>query len=377
MDDLTVGPDADELAALRDSVADLLATECDRRKLHDFVDGRHDLEALIWGRARELGWLAVGLPAEQGGMGLGLRGLAVLHRELGRQLAPGAFVSTLAAAQALSECGISAMAPFLTRVAEGDVAICVPATPMQDGGGGIHYANGKLSGNASELLGTPGAGFVLAPVTTGKDRAWALIEVDGKAAKLVSHALWDPTRRFCSLDCTGATPAGVIEGVAAAKLQEALSMHMALGLCFDSVGGADSILNQTIDYMKGRVQFDKVIASFQALKHRVARLKIEWELARYAALQALQAAEIGGPDSAAVVALSKATVGEAYAAIAGDCVQLHGGVGHTWDFDCHLFLKRARLNEALVGSNDSQLDWAAARFAEATQAGRSVLELPL
>lgn len=378
MDDLTMGPNAgpnaDELAALAESMADVLAAESDRRKVHGFIDGKNQLEAQLWERAKELGWFAVGLPESAGGMGLGVRGLAVLHRELGRQAAPGAFISTLSAAQALAE--FSDAAKVVSRLAEGQVAVCVPATPTEPGKG-LTLSGGKVSGSASELLGTPSAGLALVAVQDGSNTAWALIEVDGKSAKLSERKLWDLTRHFCTLECTGVTPALLVKGADAAKLGRTLATHMGLAVCFDSIGAADSILNQTMDYMKGRTQFDKIIASFQALKHRVARLKVELELARHASSQALQAVETGTPDCQAIVALSKVTVSEAFAAIAGDCVQLHGGVGHTWEFDCHIFLKRSRLNEALVGQNDKELDWMAERMAEATRAGRSVLELPL
>jgi alkylation response protein AidB-like acyl-CoA dehydrogenase len=365
------GPNADELSALGDSIADVLGAECDRRKLHAFVDGKHDLEAVLNERARELGWFAIGLAEEQGGLGLGPRGLAVLHRELGRHCAPGAFISTLSAAQALADA--KAGGQYLERIAAGDLAVCVPAAPVQ-AGKAFALEKGKVSGRMTEVLGSAKAGLALIPVTEGSRTAWALVDL-GANARLAQRKTWDATRALFDLECQGAA-AEAVAGDAAA-LANTLAMHMGLAVAFDCVGASDGIFNQTLDYMKGRVQFEKSIASFQGLKHRASRLKIEAELARHAAAQALRAVELGETDRQTIVALSKATVTESFAFIAADCVQLHGGVGHTWEFDCHLFLKRARLNEALVGSNDQQLDWAEAQMAEAARAGRSVLELPL
>ena len=374
MDDLTA-----DLAALGESIADVLATESESRKVHAFIDGKNQLDATIWNQAKELGWLAVGLPEDFGGLGMGVQGLAVLHRELGRRVTPGAFVSTLSAAQTLVDCAEKAVQEkYLPRVASGDLSIGIPSASLQAGPGTLAVSGGKVSGKMTEVLSAANAGLVLVPVKNGAAEAWALIEIDGKAAKLTAHKLWDQTRSFCTLECNGAT---VVHLVADAKQASAwrarLGMHQSLAVIADSMGGSESILNLTIEYMKTRVQFEKPIASFQALKHRVARLKIESELARHVAAQALQSVATNEPDCAAWASMSKVTVSDAYCLIAADCVQLHGGVGHTWEFDCHLYLKRSRLNQAMVENNALQLDRVNDAFAAAMRAGRSVLELPI
>lgn len=374
MDDLTA-----DLAALGESIADVLATESESRKVHAFIDGKNELDATIWNQAKELGWLAVGLPEDFGGLGMGVQGLAVLHRELGRRVAPGAFVSTLSAAQTLVDCADKALQEkYLPRVASGDLSIGIPSASLQAGPGTLAVSGGKVSGKMTEVLSAASAGLVLVPVKDGNAEAWALIDIDGKAAKLTAHKLWDQTRSFCTLECNGAALAHLVADTTQASAWRArLGMHQSLAVIADSMGGAESILNLTIDYMKTRVQFDRPIASFQALKHRVARLKIESELARHAAAQALHSAAVDEPDCAAWASMSKVTVSDAYCLIAADCVQLHGGVGHTWEFDCHLHLKRSRLNQAMVENNALQLDRVNDAFAAAMRAGRSVLELPI
>ncbi len=169
----------------------------------------------------------------------------------------------------------------------------------------------------------------------------------------------------------------VAQGDQSDVVRDSLAMHMALAVMADSVGAAQAIFDKTVEYMKTRVQFDKVIAGFQGLKHMAADMKVEWELARHAAARAMAAAEAGDADRMAWVLLGKAQVTDAFAGIAGKCVQMHGGVGHTWAFDPHIYLKRAHLNQMLVAHNNQHLDQAADGLAAAVRAGRSVLDLPL
>ena len=374
MDDLSA-----DLAALGESIADVLTSESESRKVHAFIDGKNDLDAAIWRQATELGWLAVGLPEDVGGLGMGVQGLAVLHRELGRRVTPGAFISTLSAAQTLVDCADkSVQEKYLPLVASGKLSIGIPSASLQAGPGSLVVSGGKVSGKMTEVLSAANAGLVLVPVKNGAGEAWALIEIDGKAARLTAHTLWDQTRSFCTLECTGAAVAHLVaDAKQAAAWRARLGVHQSLAVIADSMGGAESILNLTLDYMKQRVQFERPIASFQALKHRAARLKIESELARHVAAQALQSVAANDADCAAWASMSKVTVSDAYCLIAADCVQLHGGVGHTWEFDCHISLKRSRLNQSMVENNAQQLDRVAGAFAAATSEGRSVLELPI
>jgi alkylation response protein AidB-like acyl-CoA dehydrogenase len=374
MDDLTA-----DLAATSQSIRDVLRAECGSRQLHAFIDGQLSLDTLLWKRAAELGWLGVGLPDGNGGVGLGVQGIALLHRELGRHLVPGAFISTLCAAQTLADCGDAAIqAKYLPAVVSGELQIGVPAA-MHGHPATLTVADDRLHGSATELLGAPQVGVVLAPVRCDSGSpGWALVKIDGVQARLSGERLWDATRSLCTLACD-AVPFTLVasDEKEAARWRDTLGMHLALAIAFDSVGAAGSILDLTIEYLKTRVQFDKPIASFQALKHRAAILHIDTELARCSAEQALRAAARQDPDRHAWCALAKVAASEVFAKVAGECVQLHGGIGFTWEHDCHLYLKRSQLNLALVDTNNTQLDFAERGLAAATQAGRSVLELRL
>ena len=147
-----------------------------------------------------------------------------------------------------------------------------------------------------------------------------------------------------------------------------------MAIAADCVGGARAIAEQTVGYLKERQQFGRPLASFQALKHRVANLYVAVVEAEQALEHAVDAAACNTDSASMWAALAKAAASDAYFFVAADCVQLHGGVGFTWEFDCHIFLKRALLNRQLAGDNSALRDLAASRLAEATLAGITTAE---
>jgi len=375
LDALSAGPPhQEELAALRDSVAEVLTEQCDSRAVHAYIDGKAELDRAVWRHAADLGWLAAALPEELGGLGLGPRALHVLHAELGRRAAPGPYIATLSAAQWLSEVGSEDQkAAYLPKVAEGKLCAAVPAVF----GGEPLRLNGKTVSGALDVLGVTSAGFAVVPVgSAGKTEAWALIDAQGAGVKLEQRELWDRTREICRLELDGAPVAELIadpDGAIGRRLQR----HLAIAVAADSLGAARNISEQTIEYLKVRVQFDRPIASFQAIKHRAADLVYSIAGQEHLLAQAVDAAADDSPDADMWAALAKAGATECFAFVSGDCIQLHGGVGHTWEFDPHIFAKRARLNEALVADNRTMRDVAAQALAGATRAGRITTELPL
>jgi alkylation response protein AidB-like acyl-CoA dehydrogenase len=150
---------------------------------------------------------------------------------------------------------------------------------------------------------------------------------------------------------------------------------MALASAADSCGAARSVTERTIAYMKTREQFGQPIAGFQALKHRAADLATRLAVMDEMVAHAVHRTAMGEPDADIWASLAKAEATESFVFIATDCVQLHGGVGFTWDYDPQFFLKRARLNEVLVMANPALRDRAASGLAAMTRAGQSALEL--
>ena len=272
----------------------------------------------------------------------------------------------LSAAQTIVETGGEAICQtWLPRLASGEVSAAVPATldvrSLTRSGAGV---SGTL-----RCLGAADAAFLLAPA----DDAWVIVNL--ASAEVTVAPMWDRTRDVIDVRLEDATPVGILPDAAATRA--ALTRAMALAVAADSAGGARSITERTIAYMKTREQFGQPIAGFQALKHRVADLATKLAVADEMVRHAVQRTVTDEPDAELWATLAKSEVTEACVFVTTDCVQLHGGVGFTWDFDPHIFLKRARLNEVLIMANTALRDQAAAALAAITASGRSALELEL
>ena len=369
----------DDLGPLKESIQELLTQECDSLTLHRFYDGQNDLDRQLWAHAAELGWLAIGLPEEQGGLGMGVQGLDVLFRELGAAGAPGGFIPTLVGAQWLAEtvaeaADASSGEEILAGVISGELELATPATPDADAGGKVEERGGRLNGRSSWLLGSAGAGLAIMPVTREQGAAFALVRLGRDGARFETRELWDKTRQVGAVVCENAEPLALIddaEGTLGARYFEYLSLAIAA----DCIGAGNRIAMQTIEYLKGREQFGRPLASFQALKHRSVNLLVALTPADYLLMHAVEETARGSSNGRMYAALAKAAAADAFRFVADDCVQLHGGVGHTWEFDAHIFLKRSLLNEILAGQSNQLRDTAAGDLERATRAGVSTMEI--
>lgn len=366
--------DEAELAALRESIADVLKSECDSRKVHVWQDRENDLGPAIWRQAVELGWLGLSLPEADGGLGLGARGLQILNRELGTYAAPGGFIPTLCAAQWLASVADGEQREVLLGpVLEGKAAFAIPVL-LEGGSAAVLSQSGNQVNGTVDLLDCAAGSVETVYAVVPLADAWAVVLVDGASAKTQSIEAWDLTRDISRLECNGAPIVARIDD-ADGRAGALLGSFVALALAADSVGGADGIARKTVEYMKERVQFDRAVATFQALRHRAADL-VGYITTQEALLeQAVQCMDNGSPDAAMWTRLAKAGASEAFVFVATDCIQLHGGVGHTWEYDPQIYIKRARLNEALLANNRSLRDEASRLLDEALDQGRTTTEI--
>ncbi len=306
-----------------------------------------------------LGLSAIRIPEAYGGYGLGFGDQCLVLEEMGRALlcAP-YFATAVLAAGAIVNAGTEAEKQgLLPGIAAGDTTAtlawvedngrwdaegtALTATPQ----GGEFMLNGHKSyvidGHTADLL------VVLARAPQGL----SLFTVDGGAAGLNRRALksMDPTRKFARLEFGGvvARPLGA-PGGAAAPFARTL-VEAAVCLANEMVGGADRLREDALAYAMMRMQFGKPIASFQSMKHKQADMLLEVELAKSAAYYAAAALDDGDADVAATAHLAKALASEAYMQTAIHAVQIHGGIGFTWDNDTHLWFKRAKSSEVLLG----------------------------
>jgi len=261
----------------------------------------------------------------------------------------------------------------LPAIGSGEASVVIPVSTTASA---LTTTGGKASGGL-RVLGSAEATLAVVPASSGGERGWAVVTLGPPAAELRPlKGVWDHTRGLCDLACDGADVLFWVadpDGAAGRNL----ARHLALGLASDSIGGAGGILDRTLDYMKTRMQFGRLIGSFQALKHRVADHSIDIALNGHAVRQGVDSAAAKEIDADLWVAGAKAVASRTFRSVAAGCIQLHGGVGHTWEFDCHIYMKRARLNEALGAGDAAALELVAEAFNQAALAGRAIGEIPL
>ncbi|HVY86880.1 MAG TPA: acyl-CoA dehydrogenase family protein [Caulobacterales bacterium] len=321
--------DLDDLrASFRDVLADAAAAGDIRRHVNE---GASRCESL-WRKAAELGWFALLTPEIHGGLGLGRAAAAVLYEEMGRVTAPLPVLGALAATEIVAAFGDGAQcSEWLPRLAAGESATF--AADAED----------------ADLIDGDQASLLLARQSGGP---WML----GAPVAVERIELFDRTRSLARarLDSAASKLAGSPERIA-----RTLRIHANMALACDSVGGAKAVLEETIQYLKTREQFGKPVGSFQALKHRCAEHKVAVAAAEALLASAVARWDCDDVDADLYAMLVKALACDMYAAVATDAVQLHGGIGFTWEHDCHLYLKRAKLNQTLFGSAAVQWDGAA------------------
>ena len=308
----------------------------------------------VWKQiAAELGWAAVTIPEEYGGLGLGAVELTALLEVMGESLLCSPFFATVClGANALIVAGSEEQKQeHLPRIAEGEIIAtlahrgasdAIEVTARTDGGEIV------LSGRADFVVDGHAADLLIVAAHDGEDVA--LFCVAGDAAGLVRtlHTTLDQTRRLASLELQDVRVPASARLTGDGGLDEILDRAV-VALAAEQVGGAQRCLDLAVAYMKEREQFGRPIGSFQALKHKAANMMIELESARSAAYYAACVAAEGSDELPSVASLAKAYCSDTFFQCAADCLQIHGGVGFTWEYDVHLYFKRARSSEVLLG----------------------------
>jgi alkylation response protein AidB-like acyl-CoA dehydrogenase len=313
-----------------------------------------DLEAgelpPVWKELADQGWLGLHVPEELGGQGFGAAELAVVLDEFGYSLVPGPVLSTvlvsaaLAAEVAAAADGAPALAALLSGLADGSTPAGVslgPGALEADQSGGATTVTGVLA----PVLGAPTARLLLVPVA---DLGWCLIDAD--AVTIEAQPALDATRPLGSVAANGVPvdPGQVFRAVDRDAINDiALAFAAA-----ESAGAARWCLDTTSDYAKVRVQFGRPIGQFQAVKHRLSDMLVSVEQATASAWDAAQALAADPDERALSAAVAGGVAIEGFATCTKDCVQLHGGIGFTWEHDAHLYLKRALAGRALLGNQD-------------------------
>lgn len=349
---MSAGIDTEEQAALRSSVRDLLTRHSDSVAVRTAIRTAPRYDTALWQRlCQEIGVAALAIPEAYDGVGAGFLECHVVQEELGRHLTPSPMLgSAILAVQALLLAGDSdAGSRLLPGIAAGErtVAVCWAGASGWVAPG-VRVKDGVLTGEAHYVLDGDRADTLLVLTAAG------LYEVAGDAAGVtrIPRPSMDPTRALSTVafhDVPGTalnTPEDLIEQLTSAAM---------VAVSAEQLGAAQAVLDLTVAYTKDRKQFGRAIGSFQALKHRMADMYVLVESMRSISYAAAEAYASKAADASELAAAAKVYCSEAFSTVAGEAIQLHGGIGITWEHDAQLYFKRAHGSAQLFGQPSEHL----------------------
>ncbi|HGJ8973803.1 TPA: acyl-CoA dehydrogenase family protein [Pseudomonas aeruginosa] len=351
---------SDDQRMLRDHAQRFLGESIDCHALRAMLDAGREFDDGLWRQIAEQGWLGVAISEEFGGLGLGTLELCVLMEELGRALAPVPFFSTVClVAELIKHSGSPAGQEYLTGLAAGEFIACAGLmTPDRD------WHKNPLRIDAGRLVGCSGALAyagqadiaVLPALEQGKPQL-LLINLDQPGVRREPLSGIDPLTPHARLHFEGVEVLRLCEGEAALASMRRVVDQAAVLNAFEQIGGAARSCDLARDYALERFTFGRPIGSYQAVKHKLADMAVKIELARSNAyfgawaMYAGSAAELGLAAASSLLSAS-----EAYQYCAEECLHLHGGIGYTWEADCHFFYNKARLLAVNVGNGAAWVD---------------------
>lgn len=335
---------------LQTEVARVLAVHSSSAAVRKVLDGDVPYCAESWRQLADLGALGIAIPEDQGGAGMGLLELCLIAEEAGRALAAVPLLSSIYLASEIMRRGGSdaQRAQWLPRLAGGDT---IMTTAIAASGHHVlpseasRLADGRLSALFNAVPDAMAASHCIALAGD----ALVLVDLSGKGVTRTAQMSLDPTRPLAQLRFDGAAAETIIASGGKA-LAQTVTDGAAILLAFEQVGGAERALHAARNYVLERRAFGRVVGSFQAVKHKLADLYTGIELARAHAYFGAWALATGAPELARAAAAARVAATTAYNSTAEESMHLHGGIGYTWEMDCHIHLRRARWLGQIVGS---------------------------
>jgi alkylation response protein AidB-like acyl-CoA dehydrogenase len=339
---------SDDAKTLKDAARKFLDARAGPAAARKVMNDGATHDAALWAEVVEQGWPAARVPEAHGGLGLGADEACVLAEEIGRSLAPVPLMATMAAIEALLIAGTDAQqAEWLPKLASGEAVGCIawaegansplqmPATRLE---------GGKLTGSKSPVIDAMVATVAIVTVATPDGPAMAIASLDGVAR--AKQDTLDLVRPSASLGFDGTAAQALGSAADWVKLTERLAVLAS----WESLGTADAAREMTITYAKDRVAFGQRIGRYQGVKHKLADMYIKAELARAHALHGCWAWGAGASELAQAASAARVASLDALRFTAEESVQLHGGIGFTWEHDCQFYYRRNRLLAAAIGS---------------------------
>lgn len=371
---------SEDQLALADAAREMLSSLASTARVRAVVDAGGGYDVELWHAMRDQGWMALELTEKEGGLGMGLVELAVLCEQVGRHVAPAPFLTSVLALAALrdaeqgeAERESSRLLEWSSELAVGEAVGCVSCGELRAGrvGGGVRAEESggswTLSGLPPPVVYAPVADVVILAATADTGPALFATGLDGRN-RPGSQSAMDRTRclGWLELDRAPAVRLGGAEAV------ERLVDRAAAATSAELLGAASRVLEMSVSYAKDRVQFGRPIGSFQAVKHRCADMLVDVEGMWSTAYNAAWTVGAGHTDSSLAASTAKAWCSDAARRVMASGLQVHGGIGFTWEHDLHLYLKRSQLDQVSFGDATFHRERLAGLLRQRVAEGRSV-----
>jgi alkylation response protein AidB-like acyl-CoA dehydrogenase len=359
---------SDDLKLLRSEAQKFLEERCPPSVVRKVLERPDPYDKDLWREMAAMGWTGAAIPEAYGGAGLGHLGLCILAEQLGASLAPVPFSSSIyLAAEAVALGGSEAQKrAWLPRLASGEV---IGTLALAEGPGRASLKRLRTTVRGGQITGEKlpvpdGEIADVAVVVAQGERGivLALVELGAKGVTRRPAETIDPSRKHAAIAFEG-TPCEILgAGVDGESLLKEVQDRAAIQFAFEQVGGAQRALDMARDYALERYAFGRPIGSFQAIKHKLADVYVATELARSNAYYGAWALSKQAPELPIAAAAARVSANEAFYLAAKENIQVHGGMGYTWAFDCHLYYRRAKMLSLALGSTRIWKDRLVARL---------------
>jgi len=340
---------------LKNTARKFLAAECPPAVVRQQMETETAFDAALWRKISEQGWTGIIFPEAYGGFGMGMVEMAVTLEEMGRALLPGPFSSTVLLAGSLLEAAgnENQKQKYLGAICRGEakatVALLEDSASWSPDRVQMKASGLTLTGRKMFVPDAAVSDFLLVVARLDGDLAVFLVPSNARGLSIVQLPAMDATRKLYEVTFDSVPAELVAQGGHARQAIDRALDIATVGLVAEMTGGMQRLLEFTVEYAKTRKQFGRVIGEFQAVQHQCADMLVYTESSRSAAYYAAYAIQEGIPEARLAVSVAKAYASDAYREVGNRAIQIHGGMGFTWENDAHLFYRRAKASEVAFG----------------------------
>ena len=336
---------------IQDQANKFLQAQCTAAHVREILESQETFHQSLWQQIVDLGWPALSIPESYGGLGLGFLELCLIAEELGKALAPVPFLSSVVlATEALKASADETIKQdYLTQLATGESIGCVALNHLA--ARSVVVENNTLSGSLLPVFDGGVANFLIfAHQDASGQKNLYMTDLTQEAVTITNLESMDPSKNLAKLEFNDAEYTELSFDVETSMLIEKLMNTAAVITAFEQFGGAEKAMHTGIEYTKNRYAFGRQVASFQAIKHKFADMFVALELAKSNAYYAAWALSSDAPELKLAAATARVSGSDAYYDISKENIEVHGGMGFTWEFDCHLYYRRAQYLAAVIGA---------------------------